>query len=223
MPESPMAAVGFAHARPERAKELGQLLSGFAARSRREPGCLESRIHRDREDPHLFVFYESWASEADVATHLDQPYMKQFLAERMDYLSQDLRVHQLEVPLPEPADPHDPAEMNQRYLEAYAARDVDALMAVYAPGAAAVWAPGQSVSGDQHREAMAGFLKREPNLSALVVASYVAGDVAALVVDWTLEVPGDAQLTGSGRGFDVLRRNAEGQWQYVITNPLGRA
>ncbi|WP_020141389.1 antibiotic biosynthesis monooxygenase [Streptomyces sp. 351MFTsu5.1] len=217
------SAVGFAHARPEKAEELATLLVSFAERSRNEEGCLGSWINQDADDPTLFVFYEIWATRKDLARHIAQPYMKEFLAGRDAYLAKELEVRPLHLtgPAEEAAEPADPAEMNQRYLDAYAARDVDAIMAVYAPGAAAVWEPGKAVSGDEHRAAVTEFLKREPKLSATVRESYVAGDTAALVVDWSIEVPGSPEMTGTGRGLDVLKKNARGEWRYVITNPFG--
>ncbi|MFE0804710.1 antibiotic biosynthesis monooxygenase [Streptomyces sp. NPDC058812] len=217
------AAVGFARAKPEKAAELGALLVSFAERSRAEEGCLGSWISQDADDADLFVFYEMWATKKDLARHLAQPYMKEFLARRMEYLEKDLEVRGLHPAdsAPAPAEPADPAEMNQRYLDAYAARDIDAIMSVYAPGASAVWEPGKAVSGAEHREAVVEFLKREPKLSAEVSGSYVVGDTAALVVDWSIEVPGAPEMTGTGRGLDVLRRNAAGEWRYIITNPFG--
>ncbi|MFF5977093.1 antibiotic biosynthesis monooxygenase [Streptomyces sp. NPDC012769] len=218
------SAVGFAHAKPEKAEELGALLVSFAERSRAEQGCLGSWINQDAQDPNLFVFYEIWATRKDLAAHLAQPYMKEFLAGRDAYLAKELEVRQLTltgtVPGAEP-EPADPAEMNQRYLDAYAARDIDAIMAVYAPGAAAVWEPGKAVSGAEHRAAVVEFLKLEPQLSAKVAESYIVGDTAALVIDWSIEVPSKPEMTGTGRGLDVLKKNARGEWRYVITNPFG--
>ncbi|WP_433260135.1 antibiotic biosynthesis monooxygenase [Actinosynnema sp. CS-041913] len=215
-----LSAVGFARAKPGKAAELAALLVTLAERSRGEEGCLQSWIHQDLADADQFVFYEMWASEEDLTRHLAQPYMQEFLAARMDYLAQDLEVRKLGPagPAPEPAEP---AAMNQKYLDAYNERDVDAIMAVYAPGASAVWEPGKAVSGAAHREAVVEFLKKDPRLSAEVRESYVAGDTAALVVDWSIEVPGAPEMTGRGRGLDVLRKNAGGEWRYVITNPFG--
>ena len=71
------------------------------------------------------------------------------------------------------------------------------------------------------KDTLVEFLKKEPKLSAEVRECFVMGDTAALIIDWSIEVPGAPEMTGTGRGFDVLRRNAEGQWRYVITNPFG--
>jgi quinol monooxygenase YgiN/ketosteroid isomerase-like protein len=226
MQETTVSAVGFARAKPEKAAELAALFITLTDRARGEQGCLVSQIHRDLADPHLFVFYETWASEEDVNRHLAQPYMTEFLAGRMTYLAEDLQVRQLGPaltgPAPESADPADPAEMNGKYLDAYGARDVQAIMALYAPGASSVWQPGSTISGTAHRDAIAEFFKKEPKLTAEVRQRYVLGDVAALVVDWSIEVPGGPEMTGSGTGFDVLKKNADGHWRYIITNPFGR-
>ncbi|MGF7237200.1 MAG: antibiotic biosynthesis monooxygenase [Frankia sp.] len=226
MHEKTVSAVGFAHAKPAKAADLAALFVTLVDRSRREEGCLQSWVHQDLTDPNLFVFYEMWASDEDVSRHLAQPYMEEFLAGRMNYLTQDLEVRQLSPPLtgstPEFVEAADPAQMNQKYLDAYSARDIDAIMAVYAPGASAVWQPGSTISGAEHRAAVVAFLKKEPKLSAEVRESYVTGDTAALVVDWSIEVPGAPEMTGSGTGFDILKKNAEGHWRYIITNPFGR-
>ncbi|WP_261564697.1 antibiotic biosynthesis monooxygenase [Frankia gtarii] len=243
MGDTTVSAVGFARAKPEKVEELGALLVSFAEWSRGEAGCVVSTIHRDLAEENLFVFYEVWASEEDLARHLALPYMTEFLANRLDYLREDLRVHQLSLagpapaPVPstvsepgsgpgpvagsEPGSVADPAEMNQKYLDAYNARDVDGLMAVYAPGALAVWQPGQAVSATEHRDTVAEFLARQPKLSAEVRETYVVGDTAALIVDWDLEVPDAPEISGTGRGLDVLKKNAEGQWRYIISNPFG--
>jgi quinol monooxygenase YgiN/ketosteroid isomerase-like protein len=216
------SAVGFAHAKPEKAAELGALLVDFAERSRTEPGCLGSWINQDAQDPNLFVFYEIWATRKDLARHLGQAYMKEFLDGRDAYLQKELEVRPLTLAgTPGQAEAAPPAQMNQKYLDAYAARDIDAIMAVYAPGAAAVWEPGKAVSGEEHRAAVVEFLKLDPQLSAEVVESYVVGDTAALVVDWSIEVPSKPEMTGTGRGLDVLKKNARGEWRYVMTNPFG--
>lgn len=228
MHSTPVSAVGFAHAKPEKSKELGALLVSLAERSRSEPGCLNSWIHQDLADPDVYVFYETWASEEDVTRHVARPYMQEWLASRMDYLVKDLEIRQLSLTGPRPvsgsegsAAPADPAEMNQRYLDAYNARDIDGIMAVYAPGGQAAWEPGKTVTAADHRDTLVEFLKKEPKLSAEVRECFVMGDTAALVIDWSIEVPGAPEMTGTGRGFDVLRQNADGQWRYVITNPFG--
>jgi ketosteroid isomerase-like protein len=49
---------------------------------------------------------------------------------------------------------------------------------------------------------------------------YVAGDVALLIVDWSMK---SASLDLSGTATDVARRGADGVWRYAIDNPFGTA
>ncbi len=39
--------------------------------SRREPGCLDYRLHQSQTDPAIFVFYERWQSEAHLEHHTE--------------------------------------------------------------------------------------------------------------------------------------------------------
>lgn len=46
-----------------------QELTSLVEPSRREPGCLDSRLHQSQSDPAIFVFYERWQSEAHLENH----------------------------------------------------------------------------------------------------------------------------------------------------------
>ncbi|MER5326103.1 putative quinol monooxygenase [Streptosporangium roseum] len=82
---------GFAHARPERAAELGELLLSFVEPTRREAGCLEYHIHQ--EGDRTFFLYEVWRSQEDLDRHMELPHMKAFMDRRMDYLECELDAH----------------------------------------------------------------------------------------------------------------------------------
>ena len=45
-------------------------LEGLLSPTRAEEGCLTYDLHVDLSDPGLFVFYESWESEAHLDAHL---------------------------------------------------------------------------------------------------------------------------------------------------------
>jgi quinol monooxygenase YgiN len=222
MEDKTVSAVGFARAKPDRAAQLGEILVRLAERSRSEEGFINCFVHTDVAEPNLFVFYEIWRSDEDVTRHLVQPYMKEFLKNRMEYLDQDLEVHQLTLrgPNPKAPEPADPAAMNELYVRAMNERNIDALMALYAKKSSAVWSPGKVVSANEHRQSVIEFMKKEPRLSAQVRESYIVEDLASLLVDWIVDVSGAPEMSGSGLGIDVLQRNGEGQWRYVITNPF---
>jgi len=47
--------------------------------TRNEEGCIEYRLHQDNEDPALFVFYETWESEACLARHMESDHFKHYV------------------------------------------------------------------------------------------------------------------------------------------------
>lgn len=88
----PYALVGSVRALPGRADALEERLLSLVAPTRLEEGALAYHVHRDRNDPSLFVFYEVWRSREDLERHLKMPYVAAFLAERGDYLDGDLDI-----------------------------------------------------------------------------------------------------------------------------------
>ncbi|MFJ4144073.1 putative quinol monooxygenase [Pseudomonas sp. NPDC089734] len=81
-----------AYTRPEKSDEFQALFSSHVAASRREPGCIEYHMLRDQQDPTLFIFYEVWATKADLDVHSALPHMVQFHEKRMEYLVRDFEI-----------------------------------------------------------------------------------------------------------------------------------
>jgi uncharacterized protein (TIGR02246 family) len=118
-----------------------------------------------------------------------------------------------------------PEETVRAYEDAFNSGDLDALMAFYEPGATLVPQPGQVASGAAAiREAMGGFLalkghmEIEPELTVIR-----AGDVALVSLSWTLTGtgPDGEPVTMGGRMTDVVRRQPDGTWRWVIDVPFG--
>ncbi|MEU2394635.1 putative quinol monooxygenase [Streptomyces sp. NPDC007369] len=92
--------IGVARPKPERARELMELLLSFVEPTRQEPGCLEYHFHEDREEPGVFVFYEVWRSQSDLEVHLALPHLRDFWERRMDYLATDLEIRFVDMRSP---------------------------------------------------------------------------------------------------------------------------
>ena len=62
-----------------------------------------------------------------------------------------------------------------------------------------------------------------PDLSVNAETTLLAGDTAMVIGNWTLKVTdADGKDTESkGRYADVLRRQSDGSWLFVIDNPNG--
>jgi len=113
----------------------------------------------------------------------------------------------------------DATAMTAVYVKAMNSGDVDAVLGLYTEDAVSVWDPEEPLTGAAHRRSVEEFVGRRPTMRAEVRESYVTGDTALLVVDWQIGISGEELL--SGTGLDVLRRDADGTWRYVIDNPFG--
>lgn len=92
-----------AKTRPEKAEAFEAFFRAYVEPSRAEPGCIEYHMLRDKQDPTLFIFYEVWASEADLDVHSNLPHMKLFRDQRMDYLERDFDIRAIDMLSPSSA------------------------------------------------------------------------------------------------------------------------
>ena len=110
-----------------------------------------------------------------------------------------------------------------KYLNA---GDLDAIVGLYEPGATFVAEPGKPVTGHAAiREVMKGSLAGKPHVEMKVPIVTIAGELALLVSDYTVSYTGSdgKPATMSGRGTEVVRRQPDGTWLFVIDNPTGTA
>ncbi len=81
-----------------------------------------------------------------------------------------------------------------------------------------------SVTGlDALRDAFNGFLAMSPELTVNAEKTLLSGDTALVIGNWTLkarDAEGNDIETG-GRYADVVRRQPDGTWLFVIDNPNG--
>ncbi|MER5740821.1 nuclear transport factor 2 family protein [Streptomyces sp. NPDC002262] len=109
------------------------------------------------------------------------------------------------------------------YVKAFNAGDVDAVNAMYTEEAVAVWEAGVPLTGQARVDAVREFLSHGPKMTAVPRQSFVTGDTALLIVDWTIDTK-DADGRPerlSGVGVDVLRKGEDGHWRYAIDDPYG--
>lgn len=48
--------------------------------TRKESGCIEYNLHRDNEDPSVFIFYETWESLACLESHMNTEHFKEYVS-----------------------------------------------------------------------------------------------------------------------------------------------
>jgi len=111
--------------------------------------------------------------------------------------------------------------------EAITSGDMDGALSLYEPGATFAMPAGfgeGSVTGiDDLREALGGFLAMSPELRINPEKKLVSGELAMVMGNWTLKGrdPDGNDVDASGRYVDVMRRQPDGSWLFVIDNPNG--
>lgn len=102
---------------------------------------------------------------------------------------------------------------------AFAAGDIDRVMAAYEPEAAVVGQLGQPIGGDAALRAMfAEFVASGVNFTYGAHEVVVAGDTGLHMMSWTAPGP-DGPMTALS--VAVLRRQPDGNWKMVIDHPFG--
>ncbi|MEN3270651.1 DUF4440 domain-containing protein [Pseudonocardia sp.] len=122
--------------------------------------------------------------------------------------------------------PHDgPAYPFASFLAAFNDGDSDALDRVYEPEGVLVPRSGYPVTGSARSAANAYLLGFGLPMRAHLRHVYVAGDIALLIVDWSLHgtARDGSAVDLRGTASDVTRCGRDGVWRYVIDNPSGTA
>lgn len=102
------------------------------------------------------------------------------------------------------------------FARAFNSGDPRAVDRLYEDGGILVARPGEPTTGTERHAANARIMGSPIDVRPRHV--YVTGDIALLIVDWSIEKSGF-----SGTATDVARRGPDGFWRYVIDNPFGVA
>ena len=119
--------------------------------------------------------------------------------------------------------PDDPADHLAAYLATFARGSAALLDRHYEPDAVVVPRPGTPMAGPARIAANSHLLGFGLPMEATARHVYTAGDVALVIIDWSLRGT-SAQgfpVDLSGTATDVLRRGEDGKWRCVIDNPHG--
>ena len=120
---------------------------------------------------------------------------------------------------------HTPEEVDRLFTEAVNAGDLDALMALYEPGAGFTGEPGgQAIIGTTAiRQALSEFLGLKPKINIEARNLCQAGDIAFTSGRWSFSGtgPDGSPVSMSGQSAEVVRRQADGTWLFAIDLPYG--
>jgi len=120
------------------------------------------------------------------------------------------------------APPRTPADCDRLFGEYASAGDLDGLVSLYEPEASLVGADGGTAVGHAAiRAALAMFADAQVKMQMNVVKVVRGGDIAVLTNDWraTGRSPDGSPLEISGRATEVVRRQPDGTWRFVVDDP----
>jgi uncharacterized protein (TIGR02246 family) len=118
-----------------------------------------------------------------------------------------------------------PEECDTLLVEAINRGDLEAALALYEPNASFVQDSGEVVTGlGAIREIMQSFVAIKPKFSIEVKAVQSGdGGLALLRAKWSASGtgPDGKPMAISGNSTEVVRRQSDGTWRFVIDNPHG--
>jgi quinol monooxygenase YgiN len=91
----PLTIVARIKAKPGQEDALGAELAKLIEPTLVEAGCLQYDMHRDREDPGNFLFFENWETKEQWLAHMESPQLLAYKA-AADDLVDTFELYQME-------------------------------------------------------------------------------------------------------------------------------
>lgn len=115
----------------------------------------------------------------------------------------------------------DPKQTAAVFGRLFNAGDVQGLLGLYEADALFVTPDGQEVRGIAGiKPVIEAFLAMKAAMTIELRSCHVLGDLASISNSWTL-TGGGAPPGFAGKTIEVLRRQADGTWRYIIDLPAG--
>jgi len=125
-----------------------------------------------------------------------------------------------------PALPRSPQDCDRIFGERVNAGDIDGLVALYERSGALVRADRTAAIGHEAiADELGGIITLRPHIAMNVKQVFSGGDdVAVLYNDWQLTAtdPEGKRIEISGHAIEVVRRQPDGTWRFVIDDPYAR-
>src|SRR5947199_6059765 len=118
-----------------------------------------------------------------------------------------------------------PEDVDRLFEECVNAGDLDGVLALYEPEATLVLPEGDltgtTAFHDSTKQMLAARLRLQMKVTKVV---RVGEDLAVLYNDWTGSMTGsDGQpMAMAGKAIEVVRRQADGTWRFIVDDPWAR-
>jgi uncharacterized protein (TIGR02246 family) len=117
-----------------------------------------------------------------------------------------------------------PVQVLEAVVDGINTGNFETLMSLYEPEAAFATQPGSLAPGlGGIRDALGGFVALNGKLNLEVSRVLEVGDLALVVGEWSFAGtgPDGEPMKLAAKNADVLRRQTDGSWRFVIDNPWG--
>ena len=117
-----------------------------------------------------------------------------------------------------------PEDVDRLFGERVNADDAAGVAALYESEGVLVFQGTTFQGPDQIRGFLEGMTAAQAKITMNVKHVVRAGDVAVLYNDWAMTVTGPDGKTesSSGKAIEVVRRQADGSWKFVVDDPAAR-
>ena len=114
-----------------------------------------------------------------------------------------------------------PGQASKTFEAKFGASDLDGLMELYETDAVFTNTRGAFVGLSEIREVLKGYLETGATITMNDSVVFEAEELALVHWSWTMDFP-DGRVA-EGATAEVLRRQDDGSWKFVIDNPDGPA
>ena len=113
-----------------------------------------------------------------------------------------------------------PDQLHRAFQDAFNRHDLEAIVALYEPGAVLASVNGPVEGTDAIREWYRHVLATRPTIALQTLGMNRAGDLAMLHGKWILRDPiPSGHIEREGHNTEMARRQPDGRWLFVIDNP----
>jgi ketosteroid isomerase-like protein len=117
-----------------------------------------------------------------------------------------------------------PSEMIEHVCNAIVQKDYDTLLSYYEPNAVLVRPDGSEAVGlDEIRAEYESYVEKVTSMSGKAIWTHVAEELAVVRGEYTISFlrSNGETLELSGSPIELLRRQPDGSWKYIIDNGSG--
>ncbi|HSB42589.1 MAG TPA: SgcJ/EcaC family oxidoreductase [Methylomirabilota bacterium] len=124
-----------------------------------------------------------------------------------------------------PTAPASPEACDRLFVEHVNAGDVNAVLSLYEPACRMVRRDGSVAQGHAEiREVLERLIGMRPRMTTEIVKVVTTGDLAMVYNDWRLsgKRPDGQRVEAVGKAIEVVRRQPDGTWRFILDDPFAR-